>query len=408
MPGQYKQRDATTASQTAILAPAEATVIETARPITAAHAETLSTQDAHIVNDAKRRTLADKRARLASAILGPRVARRLVAAHAIGIVAGGWVTVALADSLFFKLTVDASRPQVLRYLAITIVPAAGLTRLIGPAVDRSRGGPGRIARHSNGAHCVCAVGLAVSLDTSAFFAWALLLLVANKLFTTSRYAMLPMLIQDRERLVAANVRLSKWGGVAGGFGVATGLVLSHSLGTRALLVAAAAGFYVAACCRPIDVERHQPVDGEGSARRVASRRLRTASISLVTVRGAVGLLTFTCAFAFRGGSAPPVIFAAIGISYAVGSFIGNAAAPAARQRTSEDRMIVGSLLATLLACSIAAVVPAYGPFVAASFFVARRRHTCARRSTASCSPRARTRHAAGCTQRSRFGPISAG
>ena len=59
-------------------------------------------------------------------------------AHGLGAAADAFVTVSLAGSLFFNISPDASREQVLLYLLVTMIPLAVLAPLIGPAVDRFR------------------------------------------------------------------------------------------------------------------------------------------------------------------------------------------------------------------------------------------------------------------------------
>ena len=54
--------------------------------------------------------------------------------------ADAFFTVSLADSLFFNVSVEAARPRLLLYLLITMAPFVVLAPLIGPFVDRVRGG----------------------------------------------------------------------------------------------------------------------------------------------------------------------------------------------------------------------------------------------------------------------------
>ncbi len=65
---------------------------------------------------------------------------RLAIVHGLSAAADAFFTVSLADSLFFNISVEAARPRLLLYLAITMAPFALLAPLIGPFVDRVRGG----------------------------------------------------------------------------------------------------------------------------------------------------------------------------------------------------------------------------------------------------------------------------
>ncbi|MGZ8734023.1 MAG: MFS transporter, partial [Acidimicrobiia bacterium] len=65
---------------------------------------------------------------------------RLAAAHAVSMIGDACVTVALAGTLFFNISPGAARPKVLLYLLLTVAPFALVAPVIGPLLDRSRGG----------------------------------------------------------------------------------------------------------------------------------------------------------------------------------------------------------------------------------------------------------------------------
>ena len=65
---------------------------------------------------------------------------RLAMAHAASVVGDACLTVALAGSIFFSLSPGAARPKVLLYLLLTVAPFAVVAPVIGPALDRTRGG----------------------------------------------------------------------------------------------------------------------------------------------------------------------------------------------------------------------------------------------------------------------------
>src|SRR5437016_13436832 len=65
---------------------------------------------------------------------------RLLVAHVVLIAGDTLVTIALAGSLFFSISPGAARGRVALYLALTMAPFAVVAPLLGPALDRSRGG----------------------------------------------------------------------------------------------------------------------------------------------------------------------------------------------------------------------------------------------------------------------------
>ena len=90
------------------------------------------------------------------------------------------VAVSLAGSLFFSLSPEASRQQVLLYLVINMVPFALLAPLVGPAVDHFRLGYRWIAVLLGALRALCALALAFSLLDLALYFFALALLVSAK------------------------------------------------------------------------------------------------------------------------------------------------------------------------------------------------------------------------------------
>src|SRR5919199_6111214 len=72
--------------------------------------------------------------------LGDSAFSRLAVAHVLSMAGDALVTVALAGSLFFSITPGAARGRVALYLVLTMAPFAVVAPLVGPFLDRSRGG----------------------------------------------------------------------------------------------------------------------------------------------------------------------------------------------------------------------------------------------------------------------------
>ena len=66
--------------------------------------------------------------------------QRLARAHVANCMADAMLAAALADSLFFSLPADSARAPVVRYLIITMLPFAFIAPLVGPLIDRLKGG----------------------------------------------------------------------------------------------------------------------------------------------------------------------------------------------------------------------------------------------------------------------------
>src|ERR1044072_5544336 len=111
---------------------------------------------------------------------------RLAVTHALAIGAATLVAVALAGSIFFSATLADARPKVLLYLAITMVPFAVVAPVMGPALDRTKGGRRLMV-------AVFALGRA---------------LPCSKVYQAAKSSLVPAVVDDESELVEANSRLA--------------------------------------------------------------------------------------------------------------------------------------------------------------------------------------------------------
>lgn len=303
------------------------------------------------------------RASAASWFLGPHGTRWLLSAHILSALGGGWVTVALADSLFFGVDLHDSRAKVLGYLAASLLPVTILAPFAGRIVDRR---PNSAVAHTLSTtvlRSVAAAALALHLGGPWFVAWAVVVLVAARTFTACRYSLVRrMFVPDQ--IIAANVRFTKWGTVTGAFAVSTGVAITHQFGGRTLLLAAAMTYAASACCRPaapVDVAD----DGEDRSAALAPDRVETVqrgrcvgpAVSFGALRWSVGLLGFAGAFAMRGDGSVRLAAALVGAAYAIGGMLGTITAPRLRRRMSEEQMMGCALVPAVTFAFAAALVP---------------------------------------------------
>jgi hypothetical protein len=71
---------------------------------------------------------------------GPGREADLTIVHCLHSVGEGFFIVSLAGSIFFSVSPDAARPRVLLFLVVTLAPFLVMAPLVGPFVDRVRGG----------------------------------------------------------------------------------------------------------------------------------------------------------------------------------------------------------------------------------------------------------------------------
>ena len=121
---------------------------------------------------------------------------RFAFAHTLAGAADALVAVSLAGSLFFSLSPEASREQVLLYLLINMAPFALVAPLIGPAIDRFRLGHRWIAALLFALRAAFAAALAFTLLDLSMYFFALALLVAAKASGVVRQALVPGLVDE--------------------------------------------------------------------------------------------------------------------------------------------------------------------------------------------------------------------
>jgi MFS family permease len=268
------------------------------------------------------------------------------AAHVVAATADALVTVSLAGSLFFNLSPDASRGQVLLYLTITMTPFAVLAPLVGPAIDRFRRGDRLVAALCFALRSLCALGLAMTLFELSFYVFALALLVTSKASGVVRQALVPRLVLEHQQLVEANSHLARIGTIAGGIAGALGAWLLSATSAPVLLQLASVLFALSAVAAlRVRTEAPEPAPALLEYAELHSPHVVGASSGLMALRAGVGYFVFMVAFALRRESEPAWVFGLALGAYGVGSFAGNVVAPLLRRRLSEDRLMAGALAA---------------------------------------------------------------
>ncbi|HEY3485543.1 MAG TPA: MFS transporter, partial [Ilumatobacteraceae bacterium] len=287
---------------------------------------------------------------------------RFERAHITAGMADAFVTVSLAGSLFFSVSPDASRRQVLVYLVATLIPFAVIAPLIGPSIDRFRKGHRWMAVGLYLARAGLAVALAFSLYDVTFYVLALLLLVANRASGVLRQALIPGLVDDPDRLIAANSQLAWRGTVAAGAAGGAAAAIVNRVDPAVPLLVAGALFCVAAMFatripRPRDAglptEREVAVEIEYEE--THRPQIVAAAAAYTVIRAAVGAFVFGTAFALRRASEPVWMYGLALFVYGAGAFLGNVIAPRLRQRAGEHVLIGGSLLGLAICAAFGAI-----------------------------------------------------
>lgn len=320
---------------------------------------------------------------------------RLALTHFLAISGDTLITIALAGSLFFSIPVGKAQGRVLLYLLLTMAPFAVVAPLLGPLLDRSRGGRRTVVIVAAAARALVCLHMAGHLNDLLLFPDAFAVLVLSKAYLITKSALVPGVVRRQEgaELVEANSRLALLAVVAGFVAALPGAIVLKVpfLGGSWVLRLAAVVFGTtafAAARIPREPVRESVAAAEDAeedelrarqANEAAADRardneraelrdagIRMAATAMAVMRGVVGFFTFLVAFAFRQPKAhvPSWWFGLVIASSLAGTCVGAAVAPRLRRVLAEERILMGSLFAVALVGLVAARVGSR-PMVAA-------------------------------------------
>jgi hypothetical protein len=304
--------------------------------------------------------------------------------HATSSVGDGLITAALAGSVFFNISPEAARARVAAALIVTVAPFAVITPLIGPAIDRAKGGRRSMMVAVNIGRAVVALLMISYIKTLLLFPLALGMLVLKSGASIATRAVVPKMVESDRQLVEANSKLALLSALGNIAGVAVGGIANFVIGpgfvsSLAMLTFAAGGVM---CFRlPRVAIATEPATAQERAE-LSSIGIALAGSAMGVMRGIVGFVSFLLAFELRGGKkgldlrgngsaagaaaalarkanivgnpgAPKWHFGAVLIMAGVGGLVGSRLAPVLRTRWLEERILQGSLVLTMLAALFA-------------------------------------------------------
>jgi hypothetical protein len=312
--------------------------------------------------------------------------QRYARVHAIGAASDAAIAVTLAGSIFFSISPDDSRGRVALYLALTMAPFAIVAPLLGPVIDRARGGRRFMVVASAAGRSVLAFLMIDSLGSLWLFPLAFAILVLQKTYSVAKSAVVPSLVSRHDDLVSANSRLALISAVSSMVGGSVAGLLSLIGGPPMAAGVAMFGFtgmtMMALRIAPVAVTSNASEAEDRAALRDASVLL--AAYAIAILRGIVGFVTFMLAFEFRGGAdgldvsspgsaagamtatvrgiditgdpaAPVWHFGLVLVMAGLGAFLGARIAPLLRARISEVHMLQAALAVVALAAVFAAI-----------------------------------------------------
>jgi Major Facilitator Superfamily len=281
--------------------------------------------------------------------------------HAVLAAGDLMVTLALANSLFFSVGPNEAKSKVALYLVVTMVPFALLAPLIGPLLDRLRGGRRFAIALTGLIRALLCLVLAKTISSGSFAVYpaAFGCLAASRAYGISRSAVIPRVLPIGSTLVRVNSRISMAALAATTVATPIGLGLGR-LGAAWPLGFAAVIFFFAtwlALRLPKVVDSNEGeikaqlrTEERGETMEIAhtmpSRRLRAVGPSVLlalrtnaALRAYAGFITLFLAFLVRthplGGLKGLAAIGAIAASVAIGNGIGSALGAWLKSRAPE-------------------------------------------------------------------------
>ncbi len=221
--------------------------------------------------------------------------------HGLGAMSDAMLAVALAGSIFFSIDPDAARWRVALYLILTIAPFAVVTPLLGPLVDRIRGGRRGMIVTTIVARLLIAWQMIEHLDGLLLFPLAFGLLVMQKTYSIAKSAVVPSLVRNELELVEANAKLAMVSALFSMMGAGIGgIALMVSTSSPAVVAVVGYGLALVAAVQVPKVLVAPTPATAGERAELRQRGILTASFAVGLLRAVVGFTSFLLAFEFRG------------------------------------------------------------------------------------------------------------
>ena len=295
--------------------------------------------------------------------------QQLAFTHAAMMAGEAAMVVALADSFFFDVDPNGARSRVLGFLLVSFAPFLVVAPMIGPAIDRIRGGRRLIVQITAGARIALQLLMVQFADDILLFPLVFVALILQKTYAVSKSAIVPAVVRSELELVEANSKLGVIAGVAGTVAVIPAGALQLGIGSSATFLYGAIVF-AAALVLSLSLPREQEVRTDrpsAASADVATTGLQLAWVAMLILRACAGFMLFHLAFWFRGQEDERMLLGlAVGLS-SVGTLIGNSVAPRLRRTLHEERMLGLSLALPAIVGLAAAIIggPRLGIAVAA-------------------------------------------
>ncbi|MED6336871.1 MAG: hypothetical protein VYC04_03725, partial [Actinomycetota bacterium] len=271
------------------------------------------------------------------------------------------MVLALADSFFFDVDLDAARSRLLAFLLVGFAPFLMVNAKLGPMIDRLRGGRRAMVVGLAISRVGVQIGMIFTADGIALFPFVFAALVLQKTYAVTKQAIVPSVVRNASDLVEANSKLGRIATLTGAFAVVPAAGIQQLLGTGATLFYGAVFFVAAAvlATRLPQAHANRSASEPLAERGVKSSDVHVGWIAMTVLRFAQGFTLFQVALWFRSSAASPLwLAAAVGLG-ALAPFVGNTVGPWLRQKTEVEKMLAAALALPAIAAGGAVFVGGY-------------------------------------------------
>ncbi len=277
----------------------------------------------------------------------------------------------LAGSLFFDVDFGAARPKVLLYLVLTMAPFAVIAPVIGPLLDRTRGGRRLMFGLAMLGRAFLCIAMAGNLKTVLLYPLAFGTLVLSKTQAVAKSALVPSVV-DKDELVLANSRLALIS-ILGGTLAAPLAASILQLTSAAWVLRVGSVVLFTGAVASLGIPRARGVSRPETAQQrelLQASSIVVAGTAMGLLRGVVGFFTFFAAFALKRSHEPAWMFGLVIIASALGNGLGTLLAPLLRKKIQEEWMLAAALLVPAVPLVYLAREYGRGSLVAAAASVA--------------------------------------